>query len=103
MKYDLGIMRADRVRYGQVVISHFMKKNQTGAVYQIMSFRFCGLGVFTVSVNLRVEKQNSLSAHFIFNSSPQGAYPLDPQKPKTEIGLGVIFGVVEISLFFVGR
>ena len=25
--------------------------------------------------------------------------PLDPQKPKTEIGLGVIFGVVEISLF----
>ena len=98
-KYDLGIMRADRVRYGQVVISHFMKKNQTGAVYQIMSFRFCGLGVFTVSVNLRVEKQNSLSAHFIFNSSPQRGIPLDFQKPKTEIGLGVIFGVVEISLF----
>ena len=69
-KYDLGIMRADRVRYGQVVISHFMKKSNR-AVYQIMSFRFCGLGVFTVSVNLRVEKQNSLSAHFIFNSSPQ--------------------------------
>ena len=66
VKYDLGIMRADRVRYGQVVISHFMKKNQTGAVYQIMSFRFCGLGVFTVSVNLRVEKQNSPIGSFYF-------------------------------------
>ena len=75
VKYDLGIMRADRVRYGQVVISHFMKNHQTGAVYQIMSFRFCGLGVFTVSVNLRVEKQNSPIGSFIFNSSPQRGIP----------------------------
>ena len=30
VKYDLGIMRADRVRYGQVVISHFMKKIKQG-------------------------------------------------------------------------
>ena len=31
-KYDLGIMRADRVRYGQVVISHFMKKSNRGSI-----------------------------------------------------------------------
>ena len=96
-------MRADRVRYGQVVISHFMK-NQTGAVYQIMSFRFCGLGVFTVSVNLRVENKTPYRLILFLTQVRKGAYPLDPQKPKTEIGLGVIFGVVEISLFlWVGR
>lgn len=31
-KYDLGIMQADRVRYGQVVISHFMKKSNRGSI-----------------------------------------------------------------------
>ena len=103
-KYDLGIMRADRVRYGQVVISHFMKKNQTGAVYQIMSFRFCGLGVFTVSVNLRVEKQNSLSAHFIFNSSPQRGIPPWPPKAQNRNRLRCyIWGCRNIPFLWVGR
>ena len=32
-KYDLGIMRADRVRYGQVVISHFMTTTHGLKIY----------------------------------------------------------------------
>ena len=62
-----------------------------------MSFRFCGLGVFTVSGTY--ELKNKTPYRLILSQVRKGAYPLDPQKPKTEIGLGVIFGVVEISLF----
>ena len=45
--YDLGIMRADRVRYGQVVISHFMKKKiKQGSISNYEFLDFAVLGVF---------------------------------------------------------
>ena len=45
VKYDLGIMRADRVRYGQVVIS-FMKKIKQGQYIKLWVLDFLRFGVF---------------------------------------------------------